>query len=76
MKVLNGISKFGEACKNVTYSRKYDVTSKIDSRNREKPYFVWHTEGDFSFKILKFAASAAIVATASAINKKVNSKKK
>ena len=76
MKVLNGISKFGKACKNVTYSSEYNVTSKVDSANKEKPYFVWHTEGNFSFQILKLAAASAIVATASAISKKASSKKK
>ena len=72
MKILDDIISFGEACRKVKLSHDYNVTTKIDAPDREKPYFTWHTEGNFGFKIVKLAASAAIVAGIGAIASKLD----
>ena len=67
MKILDGIARFGEACNKMTLSHSHDITEKLHFTNKEKPTLMVHTEGDFSIKILKLAASTAIVVGAYAV---------
>ncbi|MBR2461282.1 MAG: hypothetical protein IKB34_08665 [Clostridia bacterium] len=75
MKITDAITEFGEACRKVTLSLDYDNTAKLTSSGRVKPYLVWHTEGSFGIKIVKLAASAAIVAGIAAVSSSCKSAK-
>ena len=76
MKIADGFISLGEACRKVTFSQHYDLTSKLDCGESDKPHLVWHTEGDFALKAVKLAASVAIVAGASMIAGKLRGNKR
>lgn len=73
MKILDAIESFGEACQKTTISRDHDVTVKLNTPAGDSRVII-RTAGTDSFKILKFAASAAIVAGGTLIAGKLKSK--
>jgi len=75
MSMIDGIASFGEACRKVKLFHDYEVTAGIDSEGREKPFFTFHVQGNYSVKIVKLAASAVIVAGAVSVYKIIKYKK-
>ena len=61
MKILDALEAFGEACQKTTITKDHDVTVKLNTPGGDSRVIL-HTVGTDSFKVLKFAASAAIVA--------------
>ena len=73
MKILDAIEAFGEACQKTTVSGDHDVTVKLNTPNGDSRVIL-RTAGTDSFKVLKFAASAAIVAGGTLVMGKLKKK--
>ena len=61
MKILDTLERIGEACKNTTLSKEYDITLKLND-GKEEPRVIFRAAGTDAYKAVKFAASVAIVA--------------
>ena len=72
MKILDAIERVGDACKNVTLSKEYDVTLKLND-GKNKPNVILRAAGNDSAKVVRLIASTVIVVGGAMISRALKS---